>query len=296
MESIEKIKAHYGFTAHDAENLRKLQPIMEKYVEEFPKEFYQYVKNFEEHSRYLKDKETIERHQAALKDWFRDLFSGEYSNRYVKELERIGMAHVTIKLPAHYVNAAMHFVKLFCGRVLRAEISDERERLYLWGSVEKILDINLDAMTSSYIEEERRSYFISEKVESHLINFAKRFSYGLNLFLVIGLVLMGITVLGLFAYDISHIFAGDIEKGLLGTIGSLLMLWVVIELVDTEIKHLKGGKFAIKVFIGVALVAVIRKLLVVMLKADAVEAQVSLIAAIAVLGGVYWLISRVEKD
>lgn len=294
MESIENIRAHYGFTAHDAENLRKLGPVMEKYVEGFPKEFYQHVKNFEETSKYLKDKETIERHQAALKDWFRNLFSGIYTNSYLKELERIGMVHVMIKLPAHYVNAAMHFVKLFCGRAIRAEISDERERLYLWGSVEKILDINLDAMTSSYIEEERRSYFISEEVESYLINFAKRFSYGLNLFLVIGLVLLGVTVLGLFAYDVSHLFAGDMEKGLLGTLGSLLMLWVVIELVDTEIKHLKGGKFAIKVFIGVALVAVIRKLLVIMLKAEAVEAQVSLIAAVAVLGAVYWLISRIE--
>jgi len=73
------------------------------------------------------------------------------------------------------------------------------------------------------------------------------------------------------------------------------MLWVVIELVDTEIKHLKGGKFAIKVFVGVALVAVIRKLLIIMLKSEAIEAQFSLIAAIAVLGAVYWLISRIEQ-
>lgn len=294
MESIDKIKAHYSFTTKDAQNLKGLLPLLEKHTEAFPEEFYQYVKNFEDASKYLKDQETIERHQAALKEWFRNLFSGEYDNAYLRELERIGMAHVKINLPAHYVNAAMHFVKQYCGKILRKEIGDEKERLYLWGSIEKILDINLDAMTSSYIEEERRAYFISERIESYLINFARRFSYGLNLFLIIGLVLMGMTVLGLFVYDITHIFAGDIEKGLLGTLGSLLMLWVVIELVDTEIKHLKGGKFAIKVFIGVALVAVIRKLLVVMLKAEAVEAQFSLIAAIAVLGAVYWLISKIE--
>ncbi|MDO8445838.1 MAG: protoglobin domain-containing protein [Deltaproteobacteria bacterium] len=294
MESIDKIKAHYSFTTRDAQNLKGLLPLMEMHKEAFPKEFYQYVKNFEDASKYLKDQETIERHQAALKEWFKNLFSGEYDNAYLRELERIGMTHVKINLPAHYVNAAMHFVKQYCGKILRKEIGDEKERLYLWGSIEKILDINLDAMTSSYIEEGRRAYFISERIESYLINFARRFSYGLNLFLIIGLVLMGLTVLGLFVYDITHIFAGDIEKGLLGTLGSLLMLWVVIELVDTEIKHLKGGKFAIKVFIGVALVAVIRKLLVVMLKAEAVEAQFTLIAAIAVLGAVYWLISKIE--
>jgi len=294
MESIDRIMAHYSFTSRDAENLRQLHPIMERFRDRFPIEFYNHIKNFEDTPRFLKDEETIKRHQDGLKVWFMNLFSGEYNNQYLKDLEHIGSAHVKINLSAHYVNAAMHFVKWFCGKILREEISDEKERLYLWGSIEKMLDINLDALTSSYIEEERKHYFISQNVESHLIDFARRFSYGLNLFLVLGLVLMGITVLGLFVYDVTHIFAGDIEKGLLGTLGSLLMLWVVIELVDTEVKHLKGGKFAIKVFIGVALVAVIRKLLVIMLKAEAIEAQFSLIAAIAVLGAVYWLISRIE--
>ncbi|MEK6725451.1 MAG: protoglobin domain-containing protein [Deltaproteobacteria bacterium] len=295
MESIDRIMAHYGFTSRDAENLRQLHPIMERFRERFPIEFYNYIKNFEDTPRFLKNEETIKRHQDGLKVWFMNLFSGEYNNQYLKDLEHIGSAHVKINLSAHYVNAAMHFVKWFCGKILREEISDEKERLYLWGSIEKMLDINLDALTSSYIEEERKHYFISQSVESHLIDFARRFSYGLNLFLVLGLVLMGITVVGLFVYDVAHIFAGDIEKGLLGTLGSLLMLWVVIELVDTEVKHLRGGKFAIKIFIGVALVAVIRKLLVIMLKAEAIEAQFTLIAAIAVLGAVYWLISRIEE-
>ena len=295
MESIDRIMAHYGFTSRDAENLRQLHPIMERFRDRFPTEFYNHIKSFEDTPKFLKDEETIKRHQDGLKVWFMKLFSGEYNNQYLKDLEQIGSAHVKINLSAHYVNAAMHFVKWFCGRILREEISDEKERLYLWGSIEKMLDINLDALTSSYIEEERKHYFISQSVESHLIDFARRFSYGLNLFLVLGLVLMGVTVLGLFVYDVTHIFAGDIEKGLIGTLGSLLMLWVVIELVDTEIKHLKGGKFAIKVFVGVALVAVIRKLLIIMLKSEAIEDQFSLIAAIAVLGAVYWLISRIEQ-
>ena len=73
------------------------------------------------------------------------------------------------------------------------------------------------------------------------------------------------------------------------------MLWVVIELVDTEVEHLKGGRFAIKVFIGVALVAVIRKILITTLQAEALGAQISLIAAIGVLGFIYWLIARLER-
>lgn len=162
-------------------------------------------------------------------------------------------------------------------------------------SLGKILDINLDILTSSYIQEEKNIFFISKKAENKLINFARRFSYGLNLVLVMGLVILGITVLCLFAYDLSHVFSGDLERGLLATLGSLLMLWVVIELMDTEVKHLKGAKFSIKVFIGVAMVTVIRKILVTSLQSEAVGAQVSLVLALAVLGMVYWIVAKTEK-
>ncbi|MBI1910603.1 MAG: phosphate-starvation-inducible PsiE family protein [Deltaproteobacteria bacterium] len=297
MHTIERIKAHYRFTEQDARLLSGLKPIMEKYRDNFVAEFYSFVKEFEDAHKFLKDDATIRRHQEALKIWFINLFSGHYGHHYLAELEKVGMAHVRINLHAHYVNAAFHFVKLYCQDVLRREIIDADERTHLEHAVEKILDINLDVFTSSYIEEEKK-FFLSQKVESKLIQLANRFSHGLNLILVLGLVLLGFMVMGLFAYDVTHILdSGDLEKGLLSTLGSLLMLWVVIELMDTEIKHLKGGKFAIKVFISVALVAVIRKILVASLKHDAgaFEAQLALIAAVAVLGAVYWLVSKVDS-
>ncbi|MEK7880544.1 MAG: protoglobin domain-containing protein [Deltaproteobacteria bacterium] len=294
MEKIDRIKAHYGFTTDDTNNLMQLRPIMDTQRDKFVEAFYGYLKNLEEAQKYLKDEETIKKHRDAVGQWMVNLFSGEYGAGYFRELERVGMAHVKINLPAHYVNAAMHFVKRYILDIVRREIKDSREQAYSCGSVEKILDINLDVFTSSYMEEEKRAAFLSHRVESYLIHFAGRFSYGLNLLLVMGLVGMGVMVVWLFVYDLTHIYQGDIEKGLLSTLGSLLMLWVVIELMDTEVRHLKGKKFAIKVFISVALVAVIRKILIISLATEKVEAQLSLIAAVAVLGGVYWLVSKVE--
>lgn len=296
MESPDKIKAHYSFTSSDAESLARLRPLMEKWRDSFVVEFYSYVKNFEEAHRFLKDDSTIKRHQEALKAWFMNLFSGEYGVHYFNELQKVGMAHVRINLHAHYVNAAVHFVKLYILEILSKEIGSPEERSGPARSVEKIIDINLDVFTSSYIEEEKK-FFLSQKFETYLIQLANRFSHGLNIILVLGLVILGVMVIGLFGYDLIHLFdeGGDFEKALLSTLGSLLMLWVVIELMDTEIKHLRGGKFAIKVFISVALVAVIRKILVTSLKSDAVEAQISLVAAVAVLGVIYWLISKVDK-
>jgi uncharacterized membrane protein (DUF373 family) len=293
MEIIERIKAHYGFTPKDAENLRRLLPVVEKKKGSFTDAFYGYIKNLEEAGRFLKDEETIRKHKEAVGDWLVRLFGGEYGPEYFMELERVGMAHVKIELSPHYVNSAMHFVKGYLADLVKAEVRDEKERIYALGSLEKILDINLDVFTSSYVEEERR-VFLFPKVESYLIQFARRFSYGLNLVLVAGLVILGFLVMGLFVYDVTHIFAGEIEKGLLATLGSLLMLWIVIELMDTQIQHLRGKKFAIKVFISVALVAVIRKILVTTVAEEALGAQLSLVAGVAVLGAVYWLISKAE--
>jgi len=295
METIERIKAHYRFTDEDAATLASLRPVMEKRRDEFVVEFYNYVKTFEDAHKFLKDEATVKHHQDALKVWFMKLFAGSYDSLYLAELGKVGLAHVKISLHAHYVNAAFHFVKRYVHEVLRKEFSDQEERVRFIRSADKILDINLDIFTSSYIEEEKK-FFLSQKVEGHLIQLVNRFTHGLNLVLVLGLVLLGFMVIGLFVYDLMHVFDGDLEKGLLSTLGSLLMLWVVIELMGTEIKHLKGGKFAIKVFISVALVAIIRKILVTSLKTEAVGAQLSLVGAVAVLGVLYWLISKVERD
>jgi uncharacterized membrane protein (DUF373 family) len=292
---IERIKSHYDFTSQDTTNLRGLLPIMQMHREKFVHEFYHYVKNLEDSDKYLKNQEIVERHQSALAEWYMHLFAGDYGFAYFSELERVGMAHVNIGLDAHYVNASMHFVKRFMHEMLRSEFGDQQERASLMGSLDKILDINLDIFTSSYIDEEKRTIFLSHRLESLLIQSAKRFTYGLNLILVLGLVGLGGMVLWLVGNDLMHVFDGNIEKGLLATLGSLLMLWVIIELMDTEIEHLQGKKFAIKVFISVALVAMIRKILIATLAHDEIKTQLSLMTGLAVLGVVYWLISKADS-
>jgi len=294
---IERVKENYSFSNWDEKLLIKLTPTMEDAADDFVNAFYKKVMQFKNASKYLKDEEVIERHKGALREWFLKIFQGQYDGDYLHYLEGIGCAHVKAKLPPHYVNVCISFVRKFCNDLILKTLSDCEERTDSIVSVGKILDINLDILTSSYIEEEKNIFFLSKKAERKLITFAERFSYGLNLVLMVGLVILGLMVLGLFAYDLTHLFRGDMEKGLLATLGALLMLWVVIELVDTEVEHLRGAKFSVKVFVSVAMVAVIRKVLVTTLKSEpaAVQAQYSLIVALAVLGVVYWIIHKTEK-
>ena len=294
---IERIKENYNFTDWDASLLMKLAPIMKDKDDDFVEQFYKKAMQFKNASKYLKNETVINKHKSSIKDWFLRLFNGPFDDDYLYYLEGVGFSHVKVELPSHYVNVCISFLRKYCSEIIMKEVSACEERTDMMLALGKILDINLDVLTSSYIEEEKNIFFISKKAENKLIGFARRFSYGLNLVLVLGLVILGLTVLGLFAYDLTHIFTGNIEKGLLATLGSLLMLWVVIELVDTEIDRLKGAKFSVKVFISVAMVAVIRKILVASLKTEssAIEAQYSLIAALTVLGVVYWIVTKAEK-
>ncbi|MFQ5428606.1 MAG: protoglobin domain-containing protein [Thermodesulfobacteriota bacterium] len=295
METVERIKEHYHFTVEDGNNLLQLRPLLDKYIDEFVSAFYHHIKEFQGVDKYLKDEAAVKRHQAALRLWYKNLFAGDYGPDYIKGLEKVGMAHVKIELPAHFVNAAFHFVKDFVSAKIYDEVKDSTRCFILQRAAVKLLEINLDVFTSSFIKEEKK-FFLSKKVESGLVQAANRFSHGLNLVLVIGLVAIGIMVIVLFGFDMAEVFHGNIEEGLLRTLGTLLMLWVVIELMDTEIRHLKHGGFEVKVFVSVALVAVIRDLLIVTLKHhEGVQTFLTLIAAVAVLGGVYWLISKTEK-
>jgi uncharacterized membrane protein (DUF373 family) len=228
--------------------------------------------------------------------WFMSLFSGTYDNHYMNHLTRIGHAHVKAGLSVHFVNVAMNRVRHFLINLIDENYSDRNARRALREATEKILDMNLDVMSSSYREEELKKVFVSRKLESLLIRLTERFTYGLNLVLVLALAGVSISVVILFVWDIINIFRGNVEKGILSALGELLILWMMIELIDNEIKNLKGGKFNILVFIGVIIVAMIREILISTLRHDDLATQAFLAGTLLILGIVYSLVSRAQRE
>jgi len=162
--------------------------------------------------------------------------------------------------------------------------------------VEKILDLNLDVIARTYHEAELRRVFLSQKLDSALIRFAHRFTFGLNILLVVGLLGLSLGAVGLIIQDVAKIIQGNLAQGLVGAMGSVLVLWVVIELLDMEIDRLRGGAFKLQLFVGVALVAFIREILVASLSHADLPIQGVYLGGILVCGMIYWLVSRAEAD
>jgi uncharacterized membrane protein (DUF373 family) len=296
MVSMQDIKKHYFFSDEDAELLKALRPLADANKERMADEFYDYLLGIPETSAFLKEDLLRKRLRKTHEEWFAELFSGNYDNAYYHNLQRVGQVHVRIGLNAHFVNASMNIVRHFVIELLQENFPDIEERRKYRNAAEKIIDINLDILSASYQEESLRKVFISHNLESKLIQAAERFTYGLNLVLVVALAGVSLSLVGLFAWDIVHIFTGDVEKGILGALGSLLIIWMMIELMDSEIKTLKGGKFNILVFIGVIIVALIREILISTLRHDSLETQVFLSGTLLILGVVYFLVAKSQND
>ena len=190
----------------------------------------------------------------------------------------------------------MGFVRRYLQDYLNRAITEPVKRENMIETLDKALDISLDIMTSSYREAELEKVFISQRVELWLVRWAEKLMHGLNLVLMMGLVVMALGVTLLLSTDI--FYAPDRKPGARGdkSLGSLLILWMMIELLHTQVQQLKGGKFHVRIFVDLAMVAFIRKVFVATINDKDSLSFALLLGGLLVLGVIYFLIGRSEKD
>jgi len=293
MRAFQEIRENYRFSDQEAEILRGLLPVVEPHSQQVVRDFYNYFLQIPDTANFLRDEIRLARLEVLHREWLLGLFQGPYDERYFQRLERVGQAHVNIGLSAHFVYVGMNFLRQRLGKVLEAEVEPK-----LLGAAQlalnKILDLNLDLIARAYHEEHMRRFFLSFKLDNALMRLARRFTFGLNLVVLLGLIALSVGVLALLANDISLIFRGRGEAGLAAALGSLLVLWLMIELLDAEIDRLQGGEFKFNLFVGVALVAFIRKVLVASLTHENLQTELMYLAGIFILGLIFWVVTKAE--
>jgi len=297
MEQYSTLKSHYKFTDEEADILKNLQPRMEELADTFIDEFYDYIWGFGTTAQFLKNKDIIAHHRKKIKEWFINLFCGHYDMPYFLHLYKIGEVHVKIGLPTHYVNAAFTFVRTFVLQSIEDNFISKAQHVKEIKAVEKMIDMNLDVLTSSYREEELSKFLSLSKFEKTILTGLKKFNSYINFFLASALALVAFFAIGLFVYDIYLLFFSDlgIEKGILTVLGSLLVLWAAIELIHEEINHLQGKGFAIGAFIMLAMAALIRKVLIYSLSSEKSGELLVIGAVIVGLAVAYWLVGGKKK-
>ncbi|MGD1076429.1 MAG: protoglobin domain-containing protein [Thermodesulfovibrionales bacterium] len=296
MRSCKEIKRHYSFTEEDEERLRSLKGIADANVDGAMDALHSWLILTADTERLFTEEKRKNHVFGSQRKWFLDLFSGNYSTQYYEGLIKIGQTHVRVLVEAHYMNRAVNIIRNYCIGILNQALEESEERAKSMIALEKILDINLDVITSSYIEEELRTYSGAYRVKNALISFSEAFSKTMNFILILALIALSIGVVDAMVRAGQNFLTGDMEHAIITSLGSVLILWIMIELMNTEIAHLKGGKFHISVFVGVALVAFIRETMIATLKKEPPEKIYYLIAAIFVTGIIYWLVVKTERQ
>ena len=295
MESIGDIRNQFEFTEQDEENLKLLGEILLPFANQFADEFYDFLAEHPKTAEYFKTEEAIARRKETFNAWFHDVFTSRYDNRLLLRLQKIGRVHVKIGLDSYHVNAAMSFVREQCRQQIAAQIKDGLHKDEILATLHKTLDIHLSILTSSYQEEKVKRFFVSQKAEKGIIQVSERMLHGFNLFLLLGLLILALGVVALLGHDIYQAVTTNLEYGLIRALGSLLVLWMMIELLHTEIGHLQGSKFHVRIFVELALVAFIRKIFVASFEHKEPTTFMLLLGALLILGIVYFLVAKVES-
>lgn len=295
-KNVKKALSLFGITDDDIERLVFIQPTMSAHAGEMGELFYNHLLKIPETKRFLPTKKVVSERVVDWIDWFNDLFCGQYDDKYFHKIKKIGIAHVKIGLDSQYVNVGINYIRNFVMDVIDENYKDSEDLSEIKRSVSKILDFNLGILTKSYSEAELKKVFLSHRLESALVAVAERFTYGLNLVLVMALMGISVGVVYIFFMDIAHMLeGGDVNHGIVSALGSLIIIWVMIELMETEVEHLKGKAFPAIIFIHVVLVSFIREVLVVSLQHD-IHHQMLMVGTALVLGIIYWLVANAEKN
>ncbi len=134
--------------------------------------------------------------------------------------------------------------------------------------------------------------------QSVLIGSIRGITWVFDAFIILTLSLVGFFLMVWIIYELYMVLVGQlpIEKGGLSILGSVLILYAISELLSEEVKHIKGGAVSIRAFVAVALAAVIRKVLIISLSPEKIQELITLALVLVALGGVFWLIHKVESS
>lgn len=296
MDTVEKIKKIYNLSEEDVLNLNSLKEVSKSYANDFIEKVYNFISSFDNYSEFLYDDEIKNRHKEKLENWFVALFSSQYNDDYLRQLKKIGEVHAQIGLPSHYVSATMSFIRSYLHSFILENYDNVVKQEELKTSIDKILDINLDIMMSSYIDE-NQFYIAKNKIETNIVRISSKVSYFFDIGLVIALVFASLLIFFLFIFDIYQFITTNspFETTVINILGAMLIIWTIRELLEEEVKRLKGKKFALNVFISLAMAALLRKILIFSLEPQKSEEIIVLGLLVLILGIVYWLMNLSEK-
>ena len=286
---------NYEITTQDTKNISRISSFMLEQKQEFIDNFFEYLLSKYKSTSKLEG-EVMRSFKKEMEKWYSLFFKGEFSTTHIKYLINIGKEHLKFNVPQDQTNALYSFSRQWFHEKISQYIEDHYERKEVLLSMHKLMDINKDLTTKGFYEEKLKKFNMEYNFRNLIVTIGERFSFLIQIILV--LILSALTIIATIALanDFFSLFFAHSHDLLITSLGSLLIIWVLAELLRTEIQLIKGADFKISVFIGVALIAYIRDLLIITLQHEKFDTNTYYVmGTILILGILYWLIFRTEK-
>lgn len=157
------LQRYVGWTPADGERVRRIGPLVEPHFRTVVADFYAEVERHEETRRVMVGGQVqIDRLQGTLRDWLRQLFSGEYDAAYVLRRWKVGLRHVEIGLDQQYTNVALVRIRSTLVTTIAGFWTESAPELVgTLNSLNRLLDLDLaiieDAYQYEYLLRQKRS-------------------------------------------------------------------------------------------------------------------------------------------
>lgn len=149
---LEELADYVGFKPADAQILKAMGPLVSPTFPRLVDEFYAGIDRNPNARAVLRTEPQRDRLKHSLRLWLDGLVGGVYDQAYLNRRERIGRAHVRIKLEPRYVFASMNLIRRGLHDALRETEWSDGERAAGHAALDKICDIEVAIMMESYRE------------------------------------------------------------------------------------------------------------------------------------------------
>lgn len=295
MRYFRDIQTSYEITEKDTFNMKKVSDTILRFKGEFSADTQNYIFS-KIKTEDVFDEQTTEKHHAMIGLWYEKFLSPELSAEYINFTKKAVESHMAMGIDHATYLSIFSYIRNWIHEKIFQNVENDVERKNMLLTFHKFMDIEMSLIGSFYTETEIGKYTKDFSLRGMLITYSEKFSLLMHFILVAFLIFLTLGAVYALGTDIILNFEQHRKNIIIYALGSLLVLWVLTELLHTEIQSIRGGKFKISIFIGVALIAFVRELLILKLQHKETSTDVYVaIGAILALGVVYFITAYVEK-
>ena len=151
LELFQKLKNFVGFSDDDVANLVKAGPILAPYFAPIADSFYATISEYPLAAKHVAGR--VDGLKATHKLWMASLFEGKYDEEYFDWRWKIGTVHVYEGIEPHWMESVMNIIRRELLTALAKELGDAEETAKIYGSILRVLDLDVLVINLSYSED-----------------------------------------------------------------------------------------------------------------------------------------------